>query len=138
LIRSARFTLLVSAAAIFASSGLAHAQPPGQGGGPQQADLQSLLHLRPDQVGALHAMQAAGRPRPDEQSAFQAASPQALATLHAPARLDRIGAALSAEITQFRRNADATRAFYDQLSPDQQRTFDQVTAPPQRGGRPQG
>ena len=109
------------------------------GGGAQQQNLPALLHLRPDQMGSFHSFQAASQPNPDEINRMQGAAPQALAGLTTPQRLDRIGGYLAVQQEMFRRSADATRAFYGQLSPDQQHTFDQLSAPPagQGRGRPQ-
>ena len=112
----------------------ASAQPQPQGGGGQGTDIASALHLRPDQQAAYQAYLNAG-PHPDEIARYRAASN--VSALTAPQRLDRIGAALSTQLAVFQRQAQATRAFYGTLSPDQQHTFDQLTAPPRRGG-PQG
>ena len=112
---------------------------PQPGGGPQQQNLPALLHLRPEQMASFRNMEAASQPNPDEISRLRAASPQALSALTTPQRLDRFGASLAVRQELFRRGADATRAFYNQLSPDQQRTFDQLSAPSagQGRGRPQ-
>ena len=127
----------LTAAALFALAS-APAVAQSTGGGMQQQDLPQVLHLRPDQMAAFHAFQTASQPNPDELNQLRGASPQTLAGLPTPARLDRIGAMLGTEMSMFRRSADATRAFYGQLSPDQQRTFDRVSGPPQGGrGRPQ-
>jgi hypothetical protein len=120
--------------ALLLAAPAAMAQPqggPAQSGG--QPDLSSILHLRPDQQGPYHAYMAAG-PQPDEVAKFRAA--QNLGSLTTPERLDRIGAALAVQQTIFHRKADATRAFYNVLSPDQKHTFDQLTAPRPRGAQP--
>lgn len=122
------------AAGVLALAGAAQAQSQG-GGGAQQQNLPQLLHLRPDQMSAFHSFQAASQPSPDEINRLRGASPQTLAGLATPQRLDRIGAFISVQQQMFRRSADATRAFYGQLSPDQQRTFDHLTAPPPNQGR---
>ena len=130
--------LAVVGATLAASAGAAVAQPPppsSQGYGPRQPDLHALLHLRPDQEGAWRAYQSAA-PEPQELQALRL-DPSQLGTMSTPQRLDRIGAMLSAQLNVFHRQAEATRAFYALLSPDQRRTFDQVTAPPGRGGPPQ-
>jgi periplasmic protein CpxP/Spy len=134
-----RFNRLCAAAAVSVTlaAGVAQAQPARPGTGGQQPDLAAILHLRPEQMNAFHAFQAAGQPRPDELNQLRAASPQALASAPTPERLQRIGAFLNVQMQMFRRSADATRAFYGQLSPDQQHTFDQVTAQGP-GGRGQG
>jgi hypothetical protein len=109
------------------------AQPDPQ----QQNALHSALHLRPDQEPAFHAF-ASISPGPDEQQRIQGANPQQLAGLRAPDRIDRVLAAQTAVVGILRRQAAATRALYGVLSPDQQHTFDQFTAPRQNGGQGQG
>ena len=108
---------------------------PQTGGGAQQQNLPALLHLHPDQMASFHNFQAASQPNPDEISRMRGAAPQALAGLTTPQRLDRIEGYLAVQQGMFRRSADATRAFYGQLSPDQQRTFDRLSAPPAGQGR---
>ena len=133
------FTAVAAAGALATTAGAVQAQPQGPAGGQQQQpDLSSILHLRPDQQGAYQAYQAATRPRPDEVSQMRATSSQTLASMPTPQRLDRIAGVLRLQMQMFQRNADATRAFYGQLSPDQQHSFDQATAPPSGRGRPQG
>ena len=132
-----------AAGALTLTAAAAPAQPQGPGGPPaqggqQQPDLSAILHLRPDQQGAYRAFQAANQPPPDEIAVIRAASSQALTGLTTPQRLDRVGARLNAQMQIFQHQASTTRAFYGQLSPDQQHTFDQVTAPPSGRGRPQG
>ena len=132
------FTVLAAVGALSVAATGVQAQQPAQNARPQQ-DLPALLHLKPEQESAWRAYQAASQPRQDEIGRMQAASPQALAGLPTPQRLDRIGTFLTLQTQMFHRAAEATRAFYAQLSPEQQRTFDQVTAPPAQGrSRPQG
>jgi hypothetical protein len=112
----------------------AMAQP--QGGYGQQPDLHALLHIRPDQEAPWKAFQGASQPQPAEMQVLQGA--QNLGAFPTPRRLDRIEAMLNTQLAVFHRSATATRALYAVLSPDQKRTFDQVTAPPPgRGGPPQ-
>ena len=135
----ARLSTIVTAVAVLGVSS-ASAQPPPQGGsGRPQQDLSATLHLRPDQQGAYQAFEQANHPRPDEISRLRAAGPQSVSGLPTPQRLDRIGAYLTLQLQMFHRASDATLAFYRQLSPDQQRAFDQATALPSQGrGGPQG
>ena len=127
---SARLSTIVGVAGVLiATAGVAQAQPQGPAGpGQQQPDIASILHLRPDQQSAYAQYKANSQPTPDQVDARRAAY-QGLASLPTPARLDRVATALRIAMAMFQRNADATRAFYSQLSPDQKRTFDQVTAP---------
>ena len=132
------FITLATVGVLAGTAGAGQAQPQGPGGpGPQQPDLSSVLHLRPDQQPAYARYKADSQPSPDQLAQRRSAG-QNLAALPTPARLDRIAAVLRLQMDMFQRNADATRAFYGQLTPDQQRTFDQVTAPPSGRGRPQG
>ena len=130
------FTIAAAVGALAIAAGAVQAQPQGPGG-PQQPDLSSILHLRPDQQGAYATYKANAQPTPDQISQMRA-SHQGLASLPTPARLDKVAVSLRLQMDMFQRNADATRAFYGQLSPDQQHTFDQVTAPPSGRRRPQG
>ncbi len=144
-----QFIAVAAVGALAVSAATVQAQPQGLGGpatqaggpaaqGRQQPDLSAILHLRPDQQGAYRAFQAASQPRQDEIAQMRAASSQALTGMTTPQRLDRVGSRLNVQMQIFQRQAAATRAFYGQLSPDQQHTFDQVTAPPTGPGRPQG
>ncbi|WP_174300913.1 Spy/CpxP family protein refolding chaperone [Caulobacter sp. S45] len=132
-------TALAASVVLAATSGAVQAQPQGPGGpaGPQQPDFSAALHLRPEQQGAYAAFKTASQPSPDEMSRMRAGH-QGLSSLSTPARLDRIASTLRLQQEMFMRYANATRTFYGQLSPDQQHTFDQITAPPTGRGRPQG
>ena len=88
-------------------------------------------------MSAFSAYQAASHPTPDQLARLRMSSPQALAALPTPQRLSQLGSFLNLQMQIFQHSADATRAFYSQLSPQQQQTFDRVTAPRPRGG-PQG
>lgn len=131
------FARIAVLAAIGGALMVSAASAQSQGGyGQQQPDLHAMLHIRPDQEAAWSAFRAASQPQPSEIQAMQGA--QTLAPLSTPRRLDRIEAMLNTQLTVFHRQATATRALYATLTPDQKRTFDQVTAPPQgRGGPPQ-
>jgi hypothetical protein len=128
----------VAGAALFASAAVVQAQPQGPGSGPgpgqygqQQPDLHALLHITPDQEGAWQAYKTAA-PQPQEIQALRI-NPQQLATMTTPQRLDRINTMMTTQLTVFHRQATAARGLYGVLSPDQRRTFDQVTAPNQQG-----
>lgn len=137
-----RFTRITTAialgGAVLAFAGASQAQQggPQQGGGyGQQPDLHALLHIHPEQETAWQAYKSA-TPSQAEIQAMQI-NPAQLGAMSAPHRLDRIEAMLNAQLSMFHRQASATRALYAVLTPDQKRTFDQVTAPPSRGGPPQ-
>ncbi len=119
---------------LLASAGLAAAQaPPTVRGQAQGADLPSLLHLRPDQMGAYNAVEAAGRDSPALVAQLRAKY-QRLATETTPQRLDFQAEMLNLNVARAHRVIEAERKFYAVLTPEQQHTFDQVTAPrPQQG-----
>lgn len=95
-------------------------------------DLYRELGLRPAQRAALQAYQQATTPSEAEQQRMEADA-RRLATLPTPERLDAIAQAMQRDQADFARRAQAVRRFYAQLTPDQQRRFDQVTAPPPEG-----
>lgn len=137
----------VAAAALgaLAAVGVAHAQPapmaqgggaPGQGGG--EAQLQQLhdaLQLTPREEQAWQGYQVARRPSPDQMQQMHALGQMQLGAMSAPQRLDIINQGLMLQLSVFHRNAEATRAFYATLTPSQQKTFDQVTAPVARNAQ---
>jgi periplasmic protein CpxP/Spy len=113
---------------------------PGEAGG--APDLYRDLGLRPEQRAALAAYQQAVTPSAAEQQRMEADA-QRLASLPTPQRLDAIAQQMSRDQAAFAQQAQAVRRFYAQLTPAQQRRFDQLTAPPAdegdggQGGYPQ-
>jgi protein CpxP len=88
------------------------------------AALKAKLQLTPAQEGAWQTFEQAHRPS-------AGAAPldhEALAKLKTPERLEAMQ-------TRMSRMAEATRAFYTQLTPEQQKVFDTETLPPMRGGK---
>jgi Spy/CpxP family protein refolding chaperone len=133
-------------ASLVAGLGIAaHAQtaptPPAGGPGPQAhgrhdparmaermqarlAELKQKLQLTSAQEPAWTSYTTALRPqgqptRPD---------PKALAALPTPDRLDQMRALRSQRDAEMDRRAEATKAFYAQLTPEQKKTFDAETA----------
>jgi periplasmic protein CpxP/Spy len=84
--------------------------------------LQDVLNLRPDQQAAFQAVQAAMTPPPRGERHEQR-DPSA-APLTTPQRLDRMADRMAKHEAEFHRRADAIKAFYAVLSPEQQRAFD--------------
>jgi len=113
--------------ALFASAALAAAQAPPapQGQGP---DLATVLHLRPDQLPAYHALEAADHEPPTVVAQLQAKS-QRVANQPLPQRLDFEAEVMDMRVAHAHRVWAAMRKFYAVLTPAQQHTFDQVTAP---------
>jgi hypothetical protein len=132
-----RATAAIVTGALLASAGLAAAQTPpvAQGQAPAQ-DLPTLLHLRPDQMAAYRAVEAAGRDSPTLVAQMRAKY-QRLPSETFPQRLDFQAELLTVEVARAHRVMAAQRKFYAVLTPAQQHTFDQVTAPRPQQGAPQ-
>lgn len=146
------FRMLLGAAALSAavcvsSAGFAQAPPPGGMMGQSDAQhdrwadhmreeadakaraLHDILNVRPDQEAAFQAMVASmpgpgGRPDmgPDMRHEHEE-----MASMTTPQRLDRMLAKMAEHQAEFQRHADAVRAFYAVLGPDQRRAFDALT-----------
>jgi hypothetical protein len=129
-----RATAAVVTGVLFASAGLAAAQaPPVAQGQAQGPDLPTLLHLRPDQLAAYHAVEAAGHDSPALLAQMRAKA-QRLPSETFPQRLDFQAEVLNLEVARAHRVMDAQRKFYAVLTPTQQHTLNEVTAPrPQQG-----
>jgi hypothetical protein len=142
-----KLTSLACAAALALTAGAAAAQPgpgPDRAPGPraeahhgmrpdpaQMAQkraehLRAVLQLRPDQDGALQAFVAALQPSPGARDHMR--RPDRAAPLSTPERLDRMQARLAEHEARFRARAEATKRFYAQLTPTQQRAFDALHA----------
>jgi Spy/CpxP family protein refolding chaperone len=94
------------------------------------------LHLRPDQLSAFHAVEAANRESPTIMAQLRAKA-QRLPTETYPQRLDFQAELLNIQVAHAHRVWAAQRKFYAILTPEQQRTFDQITAQrPQQGPAP--
>lgn len=87
--------------------------------------LRTLLQLRPDQEAALKAFIAATTPEArterHDPPAEGAPAPKPLTT---PERLDLAARRMAEHQALFQKRAAATRAFYAQLTPSQQKAFD--------------
>lgn len=88
------------------------------------ADLKQKLQIQPNQEAAwtsfTNAMRpSANTPRPD---------PQALANLSTPDRIDQMRALRTQRNAEMDRRAEATKAFYAQLTTEQKKTFDAESA----------
>lgn len=134
-------TLALAGAIALSAAGASLAQPappagpaPADGRGWQRPDpaqmaqrhaerLRAVLQLRPEQEPALTAFINAMRPDPAQMERRRAERGQT-ANLTTPQRLDRMQARMAERQTQFARRAEATKRFYAQLSPAQQKAFD--------------
>lgn len=146
-------TLALAGAIALSAAGASLAQPapptgpaPADGRGWQRPDpaqmaqrhaekLRAVLQLRPDQEPALNAFIAAMKPDP-AQMAQRRGERSEMANLTTPQRLDRMQARMAERQQQFARRADATKRFYAQLSPAQQKAFDALR--PEHGGHGAG
>lgn len=92
--------------------------------------LRATLQLRPDQEPALKAFLEAGKPaeRPAR------GDRQATANLTTPQRLDAARARMTERMARFDQRAAATKRFYAQLNPAQQKAFDAMAAQRGMGG----
>jgi hypothetical protein len=115
------------------SRGLSQGQTPAD----QSDRLRQMLDLTPDQEGALQAFVAAATPRPGEADQMRDQARRD-ASLPTPERVDRIVAHYDQMRAKLAAWAQATKAFYAQLSPDQKRVFDNLppSLPPQGGAGP--
>ncbi len=105
-------------------------QPRGPG---SPAELARALRLRSDQAPALRDYLGATLPTADDRRREEDGV-RRLAAMTTPQRLDFTAQELRRGEADFARRAEAIRRFYGQLTPDQQRRFDQITGPPPRGG----
>ena len=125
-----------------AASGLAQPRPNERMGPPPGAEhwrgpperhmaglehLGVLLQLRPDQQPALQNLLSTLRAQPRGMRAGMGPGAGS-AGLTTPQRLDRMMAGLDAARSHLAQVADATKRFYAQLTPSQQRAFDALTA----------
>jgi hypothetical protein len=126
--RSSRNVLAAAAGAILLlASGAALAQSPPEG--PPQPDLSRLhdaLRLGPAQEAAWKAYAAAITPDPQLEARRRGAAAM-MKSLPTPRRIDLVDAEMQEEMAAMRRQGQAVKAFYAQLSPEQQKTFDEMT-----------
>jgi hypothetical protein len=85
--------------------------------------LRDALQLRADQEGALHAFLDAARPPQGERDGMRA-DREAGEHMTTPQRLDQMLAHMDAMHTAMVSRVEATKRFYAQLSPGQQKAFD--------------
>jgi periplasmic protein CpxP/Spy len=114
----------------------AHARPdPAQMAEHRAQRLRDTLQLRPEQEPALKAFIEASAPRFDRGARGKEGVRGEAQALTTPERLDRMRAHMAERQAAFERRAEATKRFYAQLSPAQQRAFDATGG---GGGREHG
>ena len=96
--------------------------------------LHDDLHLSANQEAAWRDYTLAVQPTPEMQARHKAAQ-ELLPLVPTPRRIALLQANMEQDQADFRRQGAAVIAFYDQLTPAQQRTFDLETAP---GSSPSG
>ena len=112
-------------------AGACAAQTAAPGGDDQLRRLHDDLRLTPAQESAWRAY-AIGVV-PDEQAeARRRATAEMLPNLTTPRRIALIAATLTSDQAEFRRQSAVVMTFYDQLTPEQRRTYDRDTVPPER------
>jgi periplasmic protein CpxP/Spy len=101
----------------------------------RQAQLKQKLQITPAQEGAWNAYTTAMQPPLDSRRPERGE----LDKLTTPERIDRMRAMRAARAGEMDKRAEATKAFYAALSPEQKKVFDAETAPRQHarhhGGR---
>ncbi|WGM37401.1 Spy/CpxP family protein refolding chaperone [Caulobacter sp. NIBR1757] len=92
--------------------------------------MRTLLQLRPEQEAAFQAFLAATGPEPHKMQMKHDADgkPPERKMLTTPERLDMQAKRMAEHQAAFQKRAAATRAFYGQLSPSQQKVFDTLHA----------
>jgi protein CpxP len=130
--------LVVLSVLSLSAAGAALAQGQPQGPSPQQqlSQLHDALRLNPAQEPAWRAYAAALAPDPSMEARRRSAADM-MPKLTTPRRIDLINAEMSEDMAAMRRQGEAVKAFYAQLSPQQQSTFDRITAQaPGQGEQP--
>lgn len=135
-----RKNLLVLLSALsLSAAGAALAQEQPQGPSPQQqlSQLHDALHLSVTQEPAWRAYVAALAPDPSMEARRRSASDM-MAKLPTPRRVDLINAEMEQDVAAVRRQGEAVKAFYAQLTPQQQGVFDRITAQAQARSQGEG
>ena len=131
-----RKNLLVALSVVsLSAAGAALAQDQPEGPSPQQqlSQLHDALRLSPQQEPAWRAYQASLQPDPSIQARRRSAADM-MAKLPTPRRVDLINAEMEQDMAAMRRQGEAVKAFYAQLTPQQQSTFDRITSQAQGQG----
>ena len=126
---------IAQSAPLAAESGRGHAQmrqamTPEQRIERRAERLRTQLQLQPGQEAALRAYAAALTPSAEQRTERQRMRGQ-MAQMTTPQRLDARKARMAERMAMFDRRAEATKRFYGQLTPTQQKAFDAMG---QRGG----
>jgi Spy/CpxP family protein refolding chaperone len=99
------------------------------------ADLKAQLKITPAQEGAWTAYTAAMQPPANAQRRGPRMDRAEFAKLTTPQRIDRMEQFAAERQAQMKQRGDAVKAFYAQLTPEQQKVYDERAM---RGGRGEG
>lgn len=99
----------------------------------RMTELKAKLKLSPAQEGAWNTYTAAMQP--PARDGHVRMDREAMAKLTTPERIDRMQAMQTEHQAAMRQRGDATKAFYTQLTPEQQKTFDSATLRHGRHGK---
>lgn len=95
--------------------------------------LKRILQITPAQEGAWNAWTAAMRPSP--QMMQQHGQRGELERMTTPERIDRMRQMRALRAQEMDRRGEATKTFYAQLTPAQQKAFDEISLKFHHGGR---
>lgn len=87
--------------------------------------LRTVLQLRPEQEPALRTFLSASQRSPGDRGKMRGQR-QEMAQMTTPQRLDRMAERMRERQARFEQHAAATKRFYAQLSPAQQKAFDAI------------
>lgn len=127
--RSLMGSIRVLGASALAAMMLASAVQAQPGAQPNMQSLHDALNLDASQEIAWRAFEAAMKKDDADQAARQRSAASLMPTLNAPRRADLALALLTADLETMRDRADALKAFYATLSPQQQGVLDKETSP---------
>ena len=96
--------------------------------------LHDILNIRPDQDAAFQAFVASMKPPLPGDHKDHDGGRAEFARLTTPQRLDRMAAMMAEHQARFQHHAEAVKAFYAALSPEQQRAFDALQSMRGMGG----
>jgi hypothetical protein len=99
--------------------------------------LKRILQVSPNQEGAWNNWVAAMRPNPANMEQRHKMHEE-FARMSTPERIDRMRQMRAQRSAEMDRRADATKALYAQLTPPQQKAFDEVSLKFMHGGRGHG
>ena len=111
-----------------AESGERHHRDPAEMGAHIAEHLRAALQLQPGQEGALGAYLEALKPPPGMRG-HRDGDRDAVQHLTTPERLDRMAARMDERRARMQSVIAATRQFYAQLTPSQQKAFDDLPPP---------